>query len=400
MIVARLTCIAVIAVLLSASALLAQAPPEDKKGAEKSTNGKVEKSDAAKQADDAAPAANTPMERFEAANREWKALDKRLTELQRTYDQTPSPAAQAEIKAQYQELVHQSNLLLPKLRAAAEEAYLEEPNKNTELTRLLIGMVAYEHRRDNFESALELARLLEEHKCEEPVLYAVAGAAAYQMDDYATAEKYFAIADKAGKLDQSGKALLAELPEQKAAWEAEQEIRKKEAEADDLPRVALETSKGRIVIELFENEAPQTVGNFINLVEKDFYNGLTFHRVLGGFMAQGGDPVGDGTGGPGYTIFCECHKEDYRRHFRGTLSMAHAGRDTGGSQFFLTFRPTTHLNGRHTAFGRVIEGMDVLAKLQRRDPTRPGQPEPDKIVKAEVLRKRDHKYEPTKSGNK
>jgi cyclophilin family peptidyl-prolyl cis-trans isomerase len=76
--------------------------------------------------------------------------------------------------------------------------------------------------------------------------------------------------------------------------------------------------------------------------------------------------------------------------------MAHAGKDTGGSQFFLTFAPTTHLNGRHTAFGRVIEGMAVLAKLQRRDPTRAGQPEPDKILKAEVLRKRDHKYEPVK----
>ena len=400
MIVVRITFLALVALLVSSSMGSAQAQPNDEKSA---VEKKVAEPDAKKPAEDSKPAdeePKTPIERFEAANREWNALDKRLTELQRTYDRTPSPAAQAEIKAQYQELVNQSNLLLPKLRAAAEAAYLAEPNKNTELTRLLIGMVAYEHRRDNFESAVELARLLEEHKCDEPVLYAVAGAAAYQMDDYATAEKYFAIAEKAGKLDPNGKDLLAELPAQKAAWEAEQEIRKKEAEADDLPRVALETSKGRIVIELFENEAPQTVGNFIHLVEKGFYNGLTFHRVLGGFMAQGGDPTGDGTGGPGYTIFCECHKENYRRHFRGTLSMAHAGRDTGGSQFFLTFRPTTHLNGRHTAFGRVIEGMDVLAKLQRRDPTRPGQPAPDKIVKAEVLRKRDHKYEPTKSGNK
>jgi cyclophilin family peptidyl-prolyl cis-trans isomerase len=115
-------------------------------------------------------------------------------------------------------------------------------------------------------------------------------------------------------------------------------------------------------------------------------------------MAQGGCPIGDGTGGPGYNIFCECYREDYRRHFRGTLSMAHAGRDTGGSQFFLTFVQTPHLNGRHTAFGRVIEGMEVLAKIQRIDPEEQGsKPEPDKIVKAEVLRKRNHEYKPNKA---
>jgi cyclophilin family peptidyl-prolyl cis-trans isomerase len=121
---------------------------------------------------------------------------------------------------------------------------------------------------------------------------------------------------------------------------------------------------------------------------------------LSGIMMVGlqgsGKTTGDGSGGPGYEIYCECHQENARQHFRGTLSMAHIGRDTGGSQFFLTFKPTTHLNGRHTAFGRVIEGQDVLAKLQRRDPTRANPPQPDKIVKATVVRKRDHKYEPTK----
>jgi cyclophilin family peptidyl-prolyl cis-trans isomerase len=192
------------------------------------------------------------------------------------------------------------------------------------------------------------------------------------------------------------------LPDQKKAWAKEQEIRQAEAAADDLPRVKFETTKGEIVIELFENEAPQSVANFISLVEKKnekgqgYYDGLTFHRVLPGFMAQGGDPTGDGSGGPGYEVYCECYNENARQHFRGSLSMAHGGRDTGGSQFFLTFKPTIHLNGKHTAFGRVIEGLDVLAKLQRRDPTRPNPPTPDKIVKAEVVRKRDHKYEPTK----
>ncbi|MCR9117055.1 MAG: peptidylprolyl isomerase [bacterium] len=157
------------------------------------------------------------------------------------------------------------------------------------------------------------------------------------------------------------------------------------------------TSKGDLVIELYEDHAPETVGNFVSLVEAGKYDGLSFHRVLAHFMAQGGDPKGDGTGGPGYNIYCECYGDDIRHHFRGTLSMAHAGRDTGGSQFFLTFRPTPHLDGRHTVFGRVIEGLDVLTKLQRVDPTAsPPRPQPDTIIKAEVIRKRDHEYKPNK----
>ncbi|PHR94744.1 MAG: peptidylprolyl isomerase [Blastopirellula sp.] len=163
----------------------------------------------------------------------------------------------------------------------------------------------------------------------------------------------------------------------------------------------METSKGTVLIELFENQAPDTVGNFVSLVEEGHYDGLTFHRVLPGFMAQGGCPDGTGGGGPGYNIFCECDERNFpnfRHHFRGTLSMAHAGKNTGGSQFFLTFKATTHLDGKHTAFGRVVEGLDILEKLQRIDPSKktPGV-EPDKIIKAEVIRKRDHVYAPKKS---
>ena len=340
----------------------------------------------------------TPAARFQAAFTQWQAIEKRFKELEGVYRASTSVAARAETKKQYEEEIARSTKLLPELQAAAEAAYLAEPNKNAEVTRLLVGMVANDVRRDELESALKRAKLLEDNQCEEAVLYDLAGTAAFNSDDYETAERYLTRADKAGKLRASGKALLADLPEQKKAWAAEQEIRKKEAEADDLPRVKIETSKGPIVVELFENEAPQTVGNFVNLVEKKFYDKLTFHRVLAGFMAQGGDPEGTGGGGPGYTIFCECHKDNYRRHFRGTLSMAKTPeRDTGGSQFFLTFRPTMHLNGQHTAFGRVIEGMDVLAKLQRIDPDQPTGVRPDTIVKAEVVRKRDHAYEPTKT---
>ncbi|MCP4813808.1 MAG: peptidylprolyl isomerase, partial [Planctomycetaceae bacterium] len=107
-----------------------------------------------------------------------------------------------------------------------------------------------------------------------------------------------------------------------------------------MPRVKMTTSKGEVVIELFENEAPDTVGNFVSLVEVGFYDNKKFHRVLKNFVAQTGCPKGDGTGDAGYSIYCECAKADYRKHFRGSLSMAHAGPDTGGSQFFITFRAT------------------------------------------------------------
>ncbi|MDI9445328.1 MAG: peptidylprolyl isomerase [Planctomycetota bacterium] len=163
-----------------------------------------------------------------------------------------------------------------------------------------------------------------------------------------------------------------------------------------MPRVLLRTRHGDIVLELFENEAPNTVANFISLVKKGFYNELTFHRVLAGFMAQGGCPKGTGTDGPGYKIACECVRDDHRKHFRGSLSMAHAGPDTGGSQFFLTFVPTQSLDGRHTVFGRVVEGIDQLAKIQRRDPEEDGGSEPEKIIEMKVLRDRGHEYVPEK----
>jgi cyclophilin family peptidyl-prolyl cis-trans isomerase len=135
------------------------------------------------------------------------------------------------------------------------------------------------------------------------------------------------------------------------------------------------------------------VANFITLVEKGYYDGLTFHRVLPQFMAQGGCPNGTGAGGPGYSVPCECQQANHRKHFSGTLSMAHAGRDTGGSQFFLTFLATPHLDGQHTAFGRVIEGMDSVANLEKMNPEAPNpNMQPSKIVKATVVRKRDHEY--------
>lgn len=123
---------------------------------------------------------------------------------------------------------------------------------------------------------------------------------------------------------------------------------------------------GQVKVELFPNEAPGTVENFEKLIKEGFYNGLNFHRVIPGFVAQGGCPEGRGTGGPGYSIKCETQGNPHK-HERGSLSMAHAGKDTGGSQFFIVYEPQPHLNGVHTVFGKVVEGMELVDSIKQGD---------------------------------
>ena len=138
-------------------------------------------------------------------------------------------------------------------------------------------------------------------------------------------------------------------------------------EDKNMNRIAtINTEKGDIKIELFEDKAPITTKNFIDLAQKGFYDGLTFHRVIRGFMIQGGDPNGDGTGGPGYDIKDEFHP-DLKHDSAGILSMANAGPNTGGSQFFITEAPQPHLNGRHSVFGKVIDGMEIVTNIQQGD---------------------------------
>jgi peptidyl-prolyl cis-trans isomerase B (cyclophilin B) len=133
------------------------------------------------------------------------------------------------------------------------------------------------------------------------------------------------------------------------------------------------TSKGPIVAELFDTEVPNTVANFEKLANSEFYDGTRFHRVIRDFMAQGGDPLSRdpgnprvGSGGPGYKIKCETDRNTHK-HIAGTLSMAHAGKDTGGSQFFICHGPQRHLDGVHTVFGQVTKGMDIVLRIERND---------------------------------
>lgn len=174
-------------------------------------------------------------------------------------------------------------------------------------------------------------------------------------------------------------------------WEREQELRRAEESAGDLPRVLLATSRGTIILELFENEAPNTVANFISLIDSGFYNGTKFHRADPNQAVTGGDPntresaIGTpGQGNAGYLIADEHTREGARSHFSGSLAMFATTPNTASSQFYLTVAPTPWLNERRTVFGRVIEGLDVARQLQR----------DDAVEAMTVIRRRSHPYVP------
>ncbi|MDR1964949.1 MAG: peptidylprolyl isomerase [Planctomycetaceae bacterium] len=356
----------------------------------------------------------------------FREINKKLNALKVEYPAAKSNMQQ-EIEKEYWALYNEGVKIYEQMLALGFEAFDETPNRNPFVNNILYGMVEWEYRRENYEQSVEtFKRLVAKGISKEAeVIYAYAGLAALLTTDLDHAESWLKTATENGYLEKVLKNIAEtkkgqeqvmalegffnRIPQFKEDWAKETEIRKAETEAGEkdpakkLPRVQLKTTKGTLVIELFENEAPNTVANFISLVEKGFYNGTVFHRVLPQFMAQGGDPTGTGRGGPGYAINDECGSKfpNARKHFRGSLSMANAGPNTNGSQFFLTFVPTDFLDGRHTVFGRVVEGIEILADIQRVDPQDEDSMIPvlDKIEEAKVLNKREHPYEPVKNAN-
>lgn len=411
----------VLALVLTVEVSWAQAPaPKKKPAAAPATPGKT------KQAGKAAPAPNkanaaktapaakkssapaTPKDaaaKFDSVMTEWKALLAKLRELRMQYA-TKQPADQGPIEAEYERMVDEGEQLEQQLISAAEDALSTKSSQQDAAGKFLAQLLKSRVLHDDYESALPIAKTLIDNGYDNSRIYNYAGLAAFCAGDFDDARKWLDEGDRHAVLDVDSKQFLRHFDQYKKLWEKEQEIRAEEKKADDLPRVLLKTSKGDITVELFENEAPNTVANFIHLVQKGFYDGTVFHRVMAGFMAQGGDPEGTGTGGPGYMIPDEQDLPDHRNHFRGSLSMANSGPSSGGSQFFIMFRPSgpaagVDLNGRHAVFGRVIKGFDVLAKLRRTysEKNEPNGAKPDKLIEATVLRKRDHDYVPRKLGD-
>ncbi len=362
-----------------------------------------------------------------AFDRQFTAYKDSLREVERlrAQFQTADDPTRARINDELNQQVATMQKTVAAMVTAATETYQLAPNRDPAITNLLLAVVSYDIMgqqmsppmeglagADRYEHALPIINVLAEGGADQPLLPVWGFLSAISTNDYDRADKYRQMMQQSGVLmnaslfpDETDKELrnkvlnfLQLFDQAREKWNKEAGIRAKEAEADDLPRVRFSTTKGDITLELFEDQAPQTVANFITLVKQGYYDGVAFHRVIPWFMAQGGDPKGDGTGGPGYLIRDECYGPDARMHFRGSLSMAHgSSRDSGGSQFFITVVPTPHLDGLHTVFGRVVDGMEVVPELQRREPTgNPARdamlPPPDRILKAEVLRDRGHEY--------
>ena len=289
------------------------------------------------------PRPGVKAEEFAKINKEYNDLVANLGALKIEYNTSPDASRKTEIAKQYKEGLQRALALEEKVVAAAESAYLEAPNVDPELVDLLAAILKDDVKVNDYENAFTIGKLLMDNKCPNRYVPALAGVAAYCVNEYDLAETWLKEAQTSGMLAKVCKELpgrhyanyLQTIGAVKAGWAKEMKFARPKPRPA-ICRVLLKTSAGDIEVELFEKEAPNTVLNFITLVDKGFYNNLKFHRVLPGFMAQGGDPKGDGSGGPGYTIPGECDPAthpNYRLHFRGSLSMAHKDKlpDSGDS---------------------------------------------------------------------
>jgi cyclophilin family peptidyl-prolyl cis-trans isomerase len=316
------------------------------------------------------------------------------------------PARQKEQMDTIDRMVAQTAQLRAGLPKAAIEAFKADPGKDPAATqfvfRTLNEMIEPSLPESSFDpaAALEIVDTLIDAGADQDVVVLSKGfRASFAIDDFDRASLMLdRISDAHPESNLS--QIRQVVDEMKEKWQRELMIRRLEKNNDNLPRVKFETSAGEFVVELFEDHAPNTVANFISLVEKNFYNDLTFHYVKPGEYIHTGCPNGDGSGGPGYAIESEFNREQIRDYFSGTLGMANTGPETEGSQFVITHQAIPQLNGQFTAFGRVIEGFDLVRNAKAIDPQN-AQPdedaaasEPVRIIKASVLRKRDHDYEP------
>ena len=342
-------------------------------------------------------------EAYENALGQWKDAMKRASKARFEFNNCERDEAD-KWRDDYNAAVQEGNLYRDQTVDRAVDLY--ELTQEEDLGILIEFMLKFNLENGRFEKNYNMCKRMLDVEPNSPDLMDLLINCCMKTDRYEEAlELGKQIAENSGATDEIVAERLELVESFVETWQEEKQLRAAEAESDNLPRVKLETSKGSIVVELFEDQAPLAVNNFVSLVEDGFYDGKTFHRVLAGFMAQTGCPVGNGTGGAGYVFPDEFGLENARKHYRGVLSMANAGPNTQSSQFFITSTAAPFLNGKHTVFGRVLEGIDVVERLNitHTKPEKQGEKEkaldgvePDSIIKATVLRKRDHEYKPTK----
>jgi cyclophilin family peptidyl-prolyl cis-trans isomerase len=328
-------------------------------------------------------------------------------EISKKYSSIPIgfPEEQEKALAEIETKKTQVAAMRKQLDLSAIESYTADPEANQIAAShiLNMGLACVEGRSGErpFDPAraYELATLLGKGSPggkPAPVVLNMAYQACLAMQDYERAERILKRIEGMGV--QVPEKVATHLGKLKRNWAKELVKRESEQQRDDLPRVKLETDLGDIVVELFEDDCPATVANFISLVESGFYNGTAFYEVRPGLVARTGCPKGDGTGDPGYKIANESSSADSRRFFAGTLGMHHDGANTAGSQFFFTYQPKPDYDLNYVAFGRIVEGLEVLYQLPRVEPriSQFDVSDPRKIKLATVIRKRDHAYEPVK----
>ena len=338
------------------------------------------------------------MSRFKKTLKEYTTLVKEVGNLQQKFLSTAVPEEEKEaIGVRLAEISEEVGEVHPRLVKLAERAWLEQPSEDPELLTFIVQVLEIRLMEDDYEAVYALLKGLLSGRIPQilPDVYDVAGETCFMLNQFEASERFYAKAEKEEVISEKGEALRKAIPYHRVAWAKEKRLRDQEAAANDLPRVKLETSQGDIVLELYENEAPNTVANFIYLVEKGFYEGTEFFSVVPGLFAEGGRSPMTADGGPGYQIKDELEHRNARKHFRGTISMTRSEPDSAGSQFFISFAPAKEMDGEFVVFGRIVDGMDVLTKLQRIDPANPDPAAmSDTIVAAEVIRKREHVYRP------
>ena len=254
----------------------------------------------------------------------FRAVAEKVNALQSEYE----AAYKAQDNAKIAQIQKTGTALMQQVEAAyvatvpsALAAFETTDGKNEDLNTFIVGHAYSCLSQDDYETAYQLlSKMLKKGlQASHPEIVEMAGTAAFAANQFAAAKQCYNWSKQQGKLSREGARYFSLVPQYEEAWLKEAQIRKQEEAAGDQPIVLIRTTAGDMRVMLFENEAPNTVANFISLVEKGYYNGLTFHRVLPGFMAQGGCPKGDGTGGPGYTIPCEVDNPLARKHFRGSF---------------------------------------------------------------------------------
>ncbi len=344
--------------------------------------------------------ASTEIERTELDAPEVKAFQaaiaaivERTAKIREFAAQQADPNRRAELALEAQRLLDEMDAEVTRAISVAEAALEKFPGFR-EAERFLLGTSYRLVEQDRLEEADRVARSLEPRHPESIRLINFLGRAAYELADLDRAELYFRRANDRQALEPYSRQLLLKIDELRPLVEAEAALRQQEAAKDDLPRVLLKTTRGDIVIELFEDQQPNLTANFLNLVNQRFYDGLAFYRVTPAFGASAGCPQGDGSGGPGYELSYDASQAP-RLHQRGAVSMVRQGDLVHGSQFFIDYRFSTlsAADRQMPVFGRVVEGIEVAARLHRADPLEPlTKPIEDRIVEAKVLRARPHPY--------